>query len=200
MAPRITQNLKSLGWIPRPSLPFWILRWRNIYLENILQSPKESAFPHSLSGLILVYKLWLHLTFNATLLHADRKSRVWKASSWLPSFHQPRSFPVSTLHLQEVAVNVCTQSCPALMTPWTVASPGDFLGKNIGMGCHFLLQVIFPTQGSNLRLLCLLHCRQILYHWATREAHAFTESLKNLERMLISIFHADDKSSKKSVA
>ena len=29
---------------------------------------------------------------------------------------------------------------------------------------HFLLQRIFPTQGSNLHLLCLLHCRlQILY-------------------------------------
>ena len=26
---------------------------------------------------------------------------------------------------------------------------------------------IFPTQGSNL---CLLHCRQILYHWAFQEA------------------------------
>ena len=25
----------------------------------------------------------------------------------------------------------------------------DFLGKNIGMGCHFLLQGIFLTQGSN---------------------------------------------------
>ena len=34
-------------------------------------------------------------------------------------------------------------------------------GKNTGMGCHFLLQGIFPTQGSNL---ALLHCRQILYH------------------------------------
>ena len=32
-----------------------------------------------------------------------------------------------------------------------------FPGKNIGVGCHFLLQGIFPTQGSNLRLLCLLH-------------------------------------------
>ena len=30
-------------------------------------------------------------------------------------------------------------------------------GKNIGMGCHFHLQGIFPTQGSNLRLLHLLH-------------------------------------------
>ena len=27
-------------------------------------------------------------------------------------------------------------------------------GKNTGVGCHFLLQGIFPTQGSNL---CLLH-------------------------------------------
>ena len=31
------------------------------------------------------------------------------------------------------------------------------------MGCHGLPQVIFPTQGSNLSLLGLLHCRQILY-------------------------------------
>ena len=29
------------------------------------------------------------------------------------------------------------------------------------MGCHALLQGIFPTQGLNLGLL---HCRQILYH------------------------------------
>ena len=31
------------------------------------------------------------------------------------------------------------------------------------MGCHFLLQGIFPTHGLNPHLLCLLHCRQILY-------------------------------------
>ena len=30
-------------------------------------------------------------------------------------------------------------------------------GKNDGMGCHFLFQGIFLTQGSNLHLLCLLH-------------------------------------------
>ena len=45
----------------------------------------------------------------------------------------------------------------------------DFSGKNIGVGCHFLLQGIFPTQtsGSNP---CFLHCRRIPYHWAIREA------------------------------
>ena len=42
-----------------------------------------------------------------------------------------------------------------LLCPWN--SPG----KNIGVGSHFLLQGIFPTQGSNPGLL---HCRQILYH------------------------------------
>ena len=45
--------------------------------------------------------------------------------------------------------------------------PLDSLGKNTGVSCHFLLQGIFLTQGSNLHLS---HCRQILYHWATREA------------------------------
>ena len=36
---------------------------------------------------------------------------------------------------------------PALLCPW------NFPGKNAGDGCHFLLQRIFPTQGSNLRVL-----------------------------------------------
>ena len=38
--------------------------------------------------------------------------------------------------------------------------PHDSPGKNTGVGCHALLQGIFPTQGSNWGLL---HCRQILY-------------------------------------
>ena len=51
------------------------------------------------------------------------------------------------------------------MTPWTVACQValsmEFSGKDIRAGCHFLLQGIFPTQGSNPGLLL---CRQILYH------------------------------------
>ena len=38
--------------------------------------------------------------------------------------------------------------------------PWDLPGKSTGVGCHFLLQRIFPTQGSNLGLQ---HCRQMLY-------------------------------------
>ena len=35
--------------------------------------------------------------------------------------------------------------------------PGNSPGKNTGVGCHFLLQGIFPTQGLNPGLLHLLH-------------------------------------------
>ena len=48
-----------------------------------------------------------------------------------------------------------------LLCPW------NYPGKNTAVGCHFLLQGIFLTQVLNPGLL---HCRQILYHRATREA------------------------------
>ena len=52
-------------------------------------------------------------------------------------------------------------------TPWTMASqalcPWDSPGKNTAVGCHVLLQGIFPTQGLNPCLLHLLLCRWILY-------------------------------------
>ena len=46
-------------------------------------------------------------------------------------------------------------------TPWTVAHQAPLSMefsrcKNTGVSCHFILQGIFPTQGSNLCLLCLL--------------------------------------------
>ena len=56
------------------------------------------------------------------------------------------------------------------MTPWTITyqvtatrlpCSRNSPGKNTGVGCHFLLQGIFPTQGLNPGLL---HCRWSLYH------------------------------------
>ena len=48
-------------------------------------------------------------------------------------------------------------------TPWTAVHqalcPQDFPGKSTRVGCHFLLQGIFPAQGSNPGLP---HCRQML--------------------------------------
>ena len=44
--------------------------------------------------------------------------------------------------------------CPTYCNPMDCSQPGSsvhgiFPGKNIGVGCHFLLQGIFPTQVSN---------------------------------------------------
>ena len=41
--------------------------------------------------------------------------------------------------------------------PAELLCPWNFPGKHTGVGCQFLLQGIFPTQWSNLHLLCLLH-------------------------------------------
>ena len=41
--------------------------------------------------------------------------------------------------------------------------PRDFPGKNTGVGCHSLHQGMFLTQRLNPHLLCLWHCRKILY-------------------------------------
>ena len=62
-------------------------------------------------------------------------------------------------------------------TPWTVARQAPLsmeFSRQEWSGLPFLLQGIFPAQGSNAYLL---QCRQILYHCATWEAHVI-ESLK----------------------
>ena len=56
-----------------------------------------------------------------------------------------------------------------LLCPW------DFHGKSTGVHCHAPLQGILPTQGSNP---CLLHGRQVLYCWATREAFRVIKTSK----------------------
>ena len=60
---------------------------------------------------------------------------------------------------------LAAQSCPTLCDPMDCNPPGfsvheDSPGKNTGVGCHALLQGIFPTQELNQGPLL---CRQIRY-------------------------------------
>ena len=69
------------------------------------------------------------------------------------------------------------QSCLTLCDPMDGSSPdfsvhGDSPVKNTGVGCHALLQGISLTQGLNSGFP---HCRQILYHGASREAPQILE-------------------------
>ena len=63
-------------------------------------------------------------------------------------------------------LRLVAQLCPTLCNPMDCNLPGSSVhaespGKNTGVGCHAVLQGIFPTQVLNLGLP---HCRQILYH------------------------------------
>ena len=73
---------------------------------------------------------------------------------------------MASSHCPVVVVGLVTKSCPSLCDPVDCSPPGSPVhgyspGKSAAVGCHFLLQGIFPTLGSNLGLL---HCRSILYH------------------------------------
>ena len=65
-------------------------------------------------------------------------------------------------------ISLClgARSYPTLCDPMDCSPPGssvhgDSPGKNTAVGCHALLQGIFPTQGASPGLT---HCRWILYH------------------------------------
>ena len=55
---------------------------------------------------------------------------------------------------------------PRLLCPW------DFPGKNTGVGCHFLLQGTFPTQGlKNLADSLQLGHRELIHDITTQKYH-----------------------------
>ena len=94
------------------------------------------------------------------------------------SGHQSPFFAPSRLSQQDLFLSptqyrcpwdAVTQSCvcvcsvvsnslkPHGLQPTRSLCPWNFPGKNTGVGCHFLLQRIFLTQGLNPCPLCLLH-------------------------------------------
>ena len=73
----------------------------------------------------------------------------------------------------------CAQSpqpCPTLCDPTDCSPPGSSVHGILQVRIldwatiPFLLHGIFPAQGLHPNPLCLLHCRQILNHWAPWEA------------------------------
>ena len=91
------------------------------------------------------------------------------------------------VHLDEVPC--CCLVAKVWLTPWTVASWAPlsmkFLGKNTGVGYHFLLEGLFLIQESNWHLLL---GRWIIYHWATREALEVPGVFKFMETENIMVF------------
>ena len=90
--------------------------------------------------------------------------------SWHSLHWAARKGPRKFIHLIFHIV-LCCESCifvwdslqPHGLQPARLLCPWNSLGKNTEMGCYFLLQGIFLTQGLNSCLLHILHCRKILY-------------------------------------
>ena len=123
-----------------PSTDEWIKKMLYIYIHthrewNIIQPLyKNESLPFATT--------WKDLE-NITLMKLikQRKSKIW--------YHY-------------IIIIILTLSLVWLFVAlWTIALswPRDFPDRNTGVGCHFLLQLNFSTQGSNLRLLWLLHCQ-----------------------------------------
>ena len=74
------------------------------------------------------------------------------------------------------------QSCPTMCDPmdcgpYGSSVCGDSPDKDAGVGCHALLQGIFPTQRSNLCFICLLPWRAVLYHYQHPMQGTWVQSL-----------------------
>ena len=91
---------------------------------------------------------------------------IWDLVSW-PGI-EPEPPDLGTLSLSPCTTReapvlcLVAQSCLTLCDSMDCSPPGSYVhgdspGKNTGMGCHALLQGIFPIQRSNLHLLHLLH-------------------------------------------
>ena len=87
------------------------------------------------------------------------------------------SFPYSLTSCQSIlytTMTPITQSCLTLCDSMDYSLPGSpvhriLQARILEWVAIILLQVTFPTQKLKPHLLCLPHCRQILYHWVTWE-------------------------------
>ena len=86
-----------------------------------------------------------------------------------------REFPrVSFVCLCTQLLQSCLTPCDPMDLNLLIHCAWNFPAKNTEVGCYALLQGIFLTQGLNLHLLYLLHCRQILHllnHWGSLSSH-----------------------------
>ena len=123
----------------------------------------HALFPELIN---IIYNRWRNEVEVNVNIDYDRGKEPWRAVIMLRFLE---GFFKSS---ESRGVSICTKGRTLVRELRRLHEPHgswDSSGKNTGVGCHALLQGIFPTQGSNPRLL---HCGQILHHWATREAHS----------------------------
>ena len=122
-----------------------------------MASPGNKYTPWQRTPITLWFSCQSSLASQVTLTPRRTEPQAFKGTEWT----NMRCTILSIRVTEEDMTYYHSFSCVQLFAMlWTVAlqllCPWDSLGKNTGMGCHVLLQGIFPTQGRNMCLLCLL--------------------------------------------
>ena len=167
-------NLIWLNLPPQSKLQIFIFRMFKLpAISNSLALPSVGVLPSLSNNKLLWFledsvtmEIWGHYYFRKQSLHIKCSKyqlgslfrQIWKNVNPVCTSFNENSVAESSISF----VCVCS-SMSHSVTLWTAAFQAPlsmgFFSKNTGMSCHFLLQGIFLTQGSNLCLLCLLHCR-----------------------------------------
>ena len=84
-----------------------------------------------------------------------------------PAYIFLKNFIVSDLTFRSLSWKSVAKLCLTLLRPHglqptMLLCPWDFPGKNTGVGCHSLLQGIFPTQGSKPKSVALTAAAKLL--------------------------------------
>ena len=115
------------------------------------------VYTHTHTRILLVLFLWrtqIATVLNRYCHYPCRKSRnkCGKQGAKCDFSHVEFEGPMESI---ERCACMRAQSCPTLqpcgLCPASLLSPWNSTGKNTGVGCHFLLQGIFPIQGLKLR-------------------------------------------------
>ena len=165
----------TLQWPERAAAAAKSLQSCPTLCDPMDSSPQGSPVPGILQARTLE---WVAISFSnawewkvkgKSLSHVRLLATPWTAA------HQAQPlFPQRWQVLSRVWFSATPRTVAArLLCPW------DSSGKNTGVGCHALLQGIFPTQGLNLGLLYLLHRQADSLPLAPPMRHQQTEGQRN---------------------
>ena len=120
-------------------------------------SPHSSPSPKVLEQCYSKWDPWKAASAGDGSMGACEKGKFLGPGSYLLNQNLCKQGPVICFF----SIHVCAQSCPTLcnlvgLQPTRIPCPWNSPGKHAGVGFHFLLQGIFPTQRWNPRLLRLL--------------------------------------------
>ena len=141
-----------------------------------------------LSNVIIPYPrrpplCFIQSTDHGLTLHPLILNSVVCLLPWNVSSTRAETYFVIVTPSESVSCSVVSNSLrPHGLQPARLLCPWNFPGKNTGVGCHALLQRIFPTPGSNPGLL---HYRQILCHLSHQESPTPSEGAQYLRNGLM---------------